>query len=304
MDTADIYGWIWWGIMVMVSTFNFMLLAHVLRKYPKAPPQIQPDGAYRIMKYCAIVFTTVCAYRAVLPRIDVTRVCWFDSFLNWTFFGRIAACFAEIGWATQMGLLLRRLAHCERVQFVDSYPMHFEKAGYSVIVLACIAECCSWTNLITESNLFAVFEQFLWMILFEITGIGFILLLHRYSTNTLPRSFWIFGIAMIVIGVEQGVESLGLYLTEYLHDERLHKEYYGFIEGLSRLAQCDTVSHSIDDWLFDALWMTGYFSVGVWSSHRHRPARPPSLTLLHPISAEVDAARGAMIDAVQNVQFF
>jgi len=223
------------------------------------------------MKYAAIIFTVVCAYRAILPRIDVTRVCWFDTFLNWTIFGRIGACFAEIGWATQMGLLLRRVAHCERKQLLDPKLVLLERARYVVIAIACVAECFSWTNLISENNLFAVWEQFLWMILFEIVGIGFVWLLRRRykmtsGANGLPCSFWIFGIAMILIGLEQGFEAFGLYLPEYLHDQRQNKQYYGFVEGLSRLAECATVTQSMDTWFSDALWMTGYFSVGVWSS--------------------------------------
>ena len=38
----------------------------------------------------------------VLPRIDVPRICWFDSPLNWVVFGRAAATIAEVAWATQV----------------------------------------------------------------------------------------------------------------------------------------------------------------------------------------------------------
>lgn len=163
----------------------------------------------------------------------------------------------------QMGLFLRRLAICINT---SRSSIHYERAGFIVIIIACIGEINSWTNLITENNFFAVIEQFLWMILFEITGIGIILLLKKYANDNAPKSYWIFGIIMIIIGLEQGFESFGLYLTEYLNDENNNKKYYGFVQGLNRLTECNTVTQNIIDWEDDAPWMTGYFSIAVWSS--------------------------------------
>ena len=39
----------------------------------------------------AMIFTLVCSYRAILPRVDVPRLCWLDTPLNWVLFGRAAA---------------------------------------------------------------------------------------------------------------------------------------------------------------------------------------------------------------------
>eukprot|EP01084_Bolivina_argentea_P272568 464121_1 len=264
METGDIVGWCWWSLMVLISILNFILLLYACKNYPDAPTQVQTKGEYKIFKLSAIIFTIICAYRAVMPRIDVTRVCWFDTPANWILFGRITACIAEICWALQMGLLLRRFA---LVMYLPKYGKHFERAGISVIIIACIAECNSWANLITENNFFAVIEQFLWMVLFEITGIGMILLLKSlsYKTSTLT-SYWIFGAIMIIIGLEQAYEAFGLYLVRYLQDENNHKIYYGFSDGLKKLTQCNQVTQNIADWDGDAPWMTGYFSIGVWSS--------------------------------------
>jgi hypothetical protein len=43
-------------------------------------------------------------------------------------------------------------------------------AGYAVVVMAMVAEGWSWSNLITENNLFAVVEQAIWAVLFVTTG--------------------------------------------------------------------------------------------------------------------------------------
>ena len=38
------------------------------------------------------------------------------------------------------------------------------------MTLAILAECCSWTNLITTNNLYAVYEQGLWSLMFLLLG--------------------------------------------------------------------------------------------------------------------------------------
>merc|ERR1719387_760960 len=120
------------------------------------------------------------------------------------------------------------------------------RAGSLVIAFACIAECCSWTNLITESNLFAVFEQFLWAVLFLITGVGMALVLRSWPG--VPWSWWLFVVWAIITGTEQGYEAFGLYLPRYLQDQENGKVYQGFLIGLGKLAECHMVSESLFDW--------------------------------------------------------
>ena len=110
----------------------------------------------------------------------------------------------------QMGLQLRRLGYSlhRRSAVSPAAVQRSSKAGIAVIVMACVAECCSWTNLITESNLFAVFEQALWGVLFLVTGIGFALLLPRWAKDGqqhgAPCSYILFVVLVIGMGLEQG----------------------------------------------------------------------------------------------------
>ena len=263
-------GWAWWSIMVSVSVFNFALLFHILNS-AKATQQpghlLMPPAERRAVRLAAVIFTVVCAYRAILPRVDVPRRCWFDSPLNWIVFGRAAATIAEVAWASQMGLVLRRMALSlkEHGALEADQIERMAWAGWSVIALACIAECWSWTNLITESNLFAVVEQALWCVLFLITGVGIWRLLP-YWPDGAPRSYKIFATCVILMGLEQGFEAFGLYLPRYLSDQDDGKQYNNFEDGISSLAGCREVTQSMDTWFGDAAWMTGYFSFGVWSS--------------------------------------
>lgn len=237
-------------------------------------PKRRPNFEYVAMRAAAVVFTMVAVYRSILPRIDVPRICWFDTPANWIVFGRAAATVAELAWAMQMGLQLRRLALClPRARCSSSLRV----VGLIVIALAAIAECFSWTNLVTENNAFAVVEQFLWGVLFLLTGVGVAALLPAWKNSSSPTpvawfSYAFFALLVAGMGVEQEVEAFALYLPRYFAQIDGHKQntthdhLSGGVKGFDRLAACATASHDWATWKMDAAWMTAYFSVGVWTS--------------------------------------
>ena len=147
ISDADI-GRVWWVCMVFISALNLLVFlpATLLQRSQKTDGSSH-ESERRLLRAGAAVFTVVCAYRAVLPRIDVPRVCWFDTPLNWVLFGRASATIAEVAWATQMGLTLRRLAlNLHGSDLVSATAAsRASKLGLSVIAMACTAECCSWT---------------------------------------------------------------------------------------------------------------------------------------------------------------
>jgi len=68
---------------------------------------------YNQRRFPSLVFTLVCAYRALLPRVDVPRVCWWDSAANAVLYGRAAATAAELLWAVQLAVVMERLSRDE-----------------------------------------------------------------------------------------------------------------------------------------------------------------------------------------------
>jgi hypothetical protein len=86
----DIGGAIWWAVMVAASLFNIGLLSYVFmsRNLCKGDPKCYGwqsrchgvHGNSTWMDGAAVLFTIVCAYRSVWPRIDAApRTCWFDT---------------------------------------------------------------------------------------------------------------------------------------------------------------------------------------------------------------------------------
>lgn len=260
------------------------------------------------LEVMAAIFTGVCAFRSIMPRIDVSRVCWFDTPLNWPIVGRSAACIAELAWAAQMACIVRRVAIRLRARGVLTQQnlYWFCNAANAVFCLAFIAEGCSWTNLITENNLFAVVEQALWSLLFFITGMA--LLLLKRSWHECPRSYMLFITITMLMATEQFVEAFALYLPRYLADERSqHNQdynhthtvhhYQSFSSGLHRLSGCAVVSHDIAVWASDAPWMLLYFSVAVWTSIWLSSApvpTPPDLDAGHDAGSIAGPSPGGM----------
>jgi hypothetical protein len=225
------------------------------------------------------VFTFVCAFRSVLPRIDVSRVCWLNTPLNTPLIGRSAAMLAELAWAWQMSLVIRRVAIRLRRQGALTQPVlgKYARAGNAVFALAFVAEGCSWTNLITESNFFAVIEQALWSLLFFCTGIALFYLQRCWPDS--PRSYLVFITIVLCMAIEQSFEAFALYLPRFIRDEasrraEIHSHpknasssfYQSFSSGLHKLSECAVVSQDMSVWASDAPWMVGYFSVAVWTS--------------------------------------
>ena len=99
------------------------------------------------MNICCWIFVLVAAYRSVMPRIDVPRICWYNTPLNYILWGRLSATIAEICWAFQISIVLSNFAHGLAAK--TTY-----KIALLLVPLACFAECFSWTCLSIENQLY------------------------------------------------------------------------------------------------------------------------------------------------------
>ena len=253
--------------MTLVSLFNVALLTRTLYHY-----HFYQQKSWTYRSIAAVIFTCVCGYRSILPRVDVPKLCWFNTPLNWIFYGRLAACFAELAWTYQFCALLRTVGKSLRTLGSRGSTSVYT-LGNVVMTMAILAECCSWTNLITTNNLYAVYEQGLWSLMFLLLGGCFCVLLSKWDIQAggdiqagdagKKFQYQMLVVLLLGMGVEQGYESLGLYLPRYKNDQANHVVYNGTLLGLF---SCKTVSKEIAVWSGDFLWMCGYFSIAVWSS--------------------------------------
>jgi hypothetical protein len=233
-----------------------------------------------------------CAFRSVLPRADVQRICLFDTWFSSVLVGRSVATIAELCFAVQWALVLRELA---RVTHSDTA----RNVAKAIVPLIVVAECCSWYAVISTNFLGNVLENSLWTVAFLLIAIALMRLYFSFR-----------GIAQAAIGaMAAGVAAyvvfmltvdVPMYFARWQTELADGTQFLGLIAGLHDLATRWTVTHDIARWRDEIPWMSLYFSVAVWTSlllggfglvrhliPRYRVRRPPAKASRRPVTVSV-----------------
>ena len=110
------------------------------------------------MAFLSGVYVGVCGFRSLFPRIDLERVCLWDTWLSTIFLGRTAATIAELCFALQCGLFVQRLS--------DITGMSLWYAGASAFVpLVIVAELVCWYAVLSLNHIGHAIEESLWALL-------------------------------------------------------------------------------------------------------------------------------------------
>src|SRR3954454_11870721 len=100
----------WWGLLTLVSAANIAGWFVVYRQlHGQAHCSLggAPDIELMLLLCAAYVFG--CAFRSVLPRADVQRICLFNTWLSSVMIGRTVATIAEICFAAQWVIIMGQL---------------------------------------------------------------------------------------------------------------------------------------------------------------------------------------------------
>jgi hypothetical protein len=250
---------IWWGALLAVSAGNIGLWLWLHRCYRKRTPADGRD-ALRIewLVFLAAAYVFGCAFRSVLPRADVQRICLFDTWLSSVFVGRSVATVAEICFVIQWAIVLRYLA-----RMADSDAAH--TISRLIVPLIVAAECCSWYAVVTTNYLGNALENSLWTVTFLLIGVALVRLLASF--HGLARLAMATAAAGIVgyLWFMYTVD-VPMYLARWQADVASGKELFGLLGGLHDLSTRWAVTHDIGQWQDEIAWMSLYFSMAVWSS--------------------------------------
>jgi hypothetical protein len=251
---------IWWIALLMVSSANILLWLLVHRRSRRVIVKRQ-GGALRIellMLLLCAAYVFGCAFRAVLPRADVQRICLFDTWLSSVFVGRSVATIAEICFVVQWAIVLRQLASVAQSNAAC-------RISLLVVPLILLAECCSWYAVITTSYLGNTLENSLWALTFLLIAAALLQMLHKFQ-----------GIIRIAIGATVAgiagylaflvIIDVPMYFERWQADVTSGKHLLGIIAGLHDVIARWVVTHEFAIWKEEIAWMSLYFSVAVWSS--------------------------------------
>jgi len=249
----------WWSFLALVSAINiaaWFSLYHSLQEPRTGGLGSTADSRLMLLLCAAYVFG--CAFRSLLPRADVQRICLFDTWLSSVMIGRSVATVAEVCFAAQWTIVLLRLG---TMTSSDATLI----AAWAVLALVLIAECFSWYAVLTRNYLGNAIENSIWALAFLIVAAAL--------CWTLPEFGGAVRIVLLtaVIGIAGYVAFLAtvdvpMYLSRWRADVASGNGLLGLREGLRDVTIRWIVTHDVAEWKDEIVWMSLYFSVAVWSS--------------------------------------
>jgi hypothetical protein len=260
----------WWLALIGVSLLNICawVLAGVLPLRRAAGDPALATRRRQLRLSAPFVFG--CAFRSVFPRADVQRIVVVDSWLSSVAVGRTVATIAELCFAAQCALFLRVLA----IETRKPVPLLLSRVIVPAIVMA---ETFSWFSVLTTNYIGNTFEESTWaaMALLLLTGLALVRpRLHGGMRSFVGQAIWIIGGYFVFLATI----DVPMYFGRWRADTAAGARYLPFIEGVRDAATRWVVTMRIEDWRWEMLWMSLYFSFGVWISvSLIRAPYPPAL---------------------------
>ena len=246
----------WWGMLTLVSAANIAAWFALYRELP-AHSAGSASGSGLMLLLCA-GYVFGCAFRSVLPRADVQRICLFDTWLSSVMVGRSVATLAELCFAAQWAVMLHQLGVMTQSDTVLI-------AAWLILPLIVIAECCSWYAVLTTNYLFNAIENSIWAVAFFIAGAGLCRLLPEFDGAV--RAMLIVSIIGIVayLGFLMTVD-VPMYFSRWRTGGADGNRQLSAFEGLVDVSTRWVVTHDLAEWKDEIAWMSLYFSMAVWAS--------------------------------------
>ncbi len=250
----------WWWFLSFLAGFNVLVLLYSFyqlnQKKDHTPPKIWQIRTWQLI--LSGIYTLGCGFRSILPRGDLRRIVLYDSWISCVAIGRSVATIAELSFVAQWSLILYeagKYTKNETIRFLAKLPLP----------IVIIAEISSWYACLSTNYLGTAIEESLWAVAAAITVYGFYLARPHY--RGIQRTFFNFG---MISGIGYILYMLCIDVPEYVFNwweaEALNKTYLSISEGFSEVCQVWHLTHAYEDWRYEFVWMSLYFSVAVWMS--------------------------------------
>jgi hypothetical protein len=249
----------WWALLTLASAGNIALWCLLYRHFYLVPTEpLDSTADIELMLFLCAAYVFGCAFRSVLPRADVQRICLFDTWLSSVVIGRSVATVAEISFAAQWAIVLRQLgtmAGADTTIIVASV----------IVPLIVIAQCCSWYGVLTTNYLGNAIENSIWAIAFLTVGIALCRLLPEFEG--IVR----LGLIVAILGITGYLAFLitidvPMYLNRWRDDIAGGRKIISPVQGLRDASTRWVVTHDFIHWKDEIAWMSLYFTAAVWGS--------------------------------------
>jgi hypothetical protein len=249
----------WWAFLTLASIGNVALWFLLYRQFYMAPTGALGGAAdIELMLFLCAAYVFGCAFRSVLPRADVQRICLFDTWLSSVVIGRSVATVAEISFAAQWAIVLRQLGGMAGADTTLT-------VAAIVVPLIVVAQCCSWYGVLTTNYLANAIENSIWAVAFLLVGIAVCRLLPEFEGIVRV------GLVVAIIGIAGYLAFLitidvPMYLSRWQESIADGQETLRPMQGLRDACTRWVVTHDLAHWKDEIAWMSLYFTAAVWAS--------------------------------------
>ncbi|WWP83772.1 hypothetical protein V5279_10430 [Bradyrhizobium sp. 26S5] len=248
----------WWGLLSLVSAANIAVWFALYRQFhEQANGSLSNTSGIGLMLLLCAAYVFGCAFRSVLPRADVQRICLVDTWLSSVVVGRTVATVAEVCFAAQWAIVLYQLGTMTGAETTVTI-------AWIIVPLIVIAECFSWYAVLTTHYLCNAIENSIWAVVFFLVGIALCLLPEFHGPVR-----WAFIVAIVGIAAFLAflmTVDVPMYLNRWRANLAAGGTLLHPLEGLRDVSRRWVVTHDIAEWREEIAWMSLYFSMAVWSS--------------------------------------
>jgi hypothetical protein len=249
----------WWALLTLVSSGNMALWFMLYREFHRqSTGSLDSTSDIEFMLLLCAAYVFGCAFRSLLPRADIQRICLFDTWLSSALVGRSVATVAEISFAMQWAMVLRQLGEiaggCTTLNIASA-----------IVPLILAAQCCSWYGVLTTNYLANAIENSIWAVAFLAVGIGLCRLLPEFDGPVrLALVVAISGIASYLAFLM--TIDVPMYLSRWQAGLADGRKLLRPFEGLRDASTRWVVTRDFAHWKDEIAWMSLYFTAAVWAS--------------------------------------
>jgi hypothetical protein len=243
----------WWSLLTFVSAANIAVWFLLYREFhTELATRFNSSSGTELMLLLSAAYVFGCAFRSLLPRADVQRICLFDTWLSSVVVGRSVATIAELCFAAQWTIVLTRLGAMAGSDTVLNVAL-------LILPLILMAEAFSWYAVLTTNYLGTAIENSIWAVAFSAIGIGLVRLLPDFDGSVrITLAIACLGIAgylvfLLTVDVPMYV---GRWRDKAANGRRLLRPLEGLYDASTRWV----VTRDIAAWKDEIAWMSLYFS--------------------------------------------
>ena len=254
-------GVAWWHVLLgAVALLNLVLWTMAAAAVIRASAALPAAAVFACelqLLLCA-GYVLGCAYRSVLPVFDIPRIVLIDSPLSSVMVGRSVATIAEVCFAAQWAVMLHHIAFLTESPFAQAVAL-------GILPLVLVAEVFSWNSVLTTDQRGHMVENSLWGLAAALVVASIVMIGPHQLAGLYPLMIsWVIGgtaYASFIVFFD-----VPMYRTRWLADEKGGRRYFSITDGIVDARVRRAVSYQWDVWKSELLWMSLYFSFGVWSS--------------------------------------